>query len=92
MSLRYIHLRYYDEPHEAPHPKGGFTIAFDASSEAVTYVVAKCADADHYNKSIGRAITEGRFAKGKGLVHFERNALAPLISQVVEHAVKNLRG
>ena len=63
--MRFIHVRNQNEVGELS-AKGGITIGFEIEEPGILcWTMAKCSPKDHYNKSIGRAICEGRFDIGQ---------------------------
>lgn len=79
---KFIHMR-------TPHPQGGFTIAytFDPERRVAKFYAAKCADHEHYNKKIGRQVSEGRLIKkgyGEEITIPEGSSV---VSTIVRHFV-----
>lgn len=64
---KFIHIRRSSLLGELS-PMGGLTVAYDFDPEArvVAFTTAKCNDREHYNKKVGRAVTEGRLSKYGG--------------------------
>jgi hypothetical protein len=64
MTVKYIHLRRRDPFWGHLEPRGGITVAYKVESGYIIYTHSQCSLKDHYNRSIGRAVSSGRLAEG----------------------------
>jgi hypothetical protein len=48
--------------------KGGLTVAYSQAEGNLYYAVARCSSRENFCRKIGRAVSRGRLAEGKGTV------------------------
>lgn len=90
---KFVHIRQHDVFTGTVMPTGGITVAynFDPETRVATYLDARCANHDHYNKKIGRKVTEGRLAKYGGTKVEVPEGLS-VADRVVRHLLENKYG